>query len=394
MTARQPRTPQEAAMLDPMGLLSMPRLNMGGGLFGGGRRRPMAMRNSTAGASLPPQYTGTATPSPMVADPSAPPSIDQAPPPPADWQQTLGPELMSQLPKALARTSGRTRVANGDTTQPLEASPLMPAPPMRGGMIASGPKYPMPPGMFGQSAPTVGAAAMSDKIANRGAPMDANGPGKKGFDWRMLAGIIGDGLLGLNGQAPIYAQNMWKLRQDREQHNQRLAEQAQEWQYRNNQPDYATVGNRRFSYNPATGEAQTLYVAPSEAEDYAASLGAEPGTEEYETLVSDYVLRHSGPTATANAMLEEDNRQTNRIGLEGVRQQNRIGIEGVRQGNRMSLRGMPTYRDTHPRPSTGRAGGSGGGKGAPGGVREGQTATNPQTGAKVVYRGGKWVPAR
>lgn len=386
MTTRQPQTAREAAMLDPMGLLSFPSPNIPRGLFGATARRAPTI------GGIRPRFADQAEQ--LLDMTGGPPPIDQAPPPPAGWQQTLGPELMAQLPKALAQTSGRTRVANGDTTQPLEASPLTPAPPMRGGMIASGPKYPMPPGMFGQSVPTVGAAAMSDKIANSGAPMDANGRGKKGFDWRMLAGIIGDGLLGLNGQAPIYAQNMWKLRQDREQHNQRLAEQAQEWQYRNNQPDYATVGNRRFSFNPATGEAQTLYVAPSEAEDYAASLGAEPGTEEYETLVSDYVLRHSGPTATANAMLEEDNRQTNRIGLEGVRQQNRIGIEGVRQGNRMSLRATPTYRDSHPRPSTGRAGGSGGGKGAPGGVREGQPATNPQTGAKVVYRGGKWVPAR
>src|SRR3546814_9759514 len=61
------------------------------------------------------------------------------------------------------------------------------------------------------------------------------------------------------------------------------------------------------------------------------TMPREPGTQEYETLVSDYVLRHSGPTATANAMQEEDNRQENRIGLEGTRQQNRIGIEGVRQ---------------------------------------------------------------
>lgn len=31
---------------------------------------------------------------------------------------------------------------------------------------------------------------------------------------------------------------------------------------------------------------------------------------------------------------------------------------------------------------------------APGGVQEGATATNPQTGAKAVFRGGQWVPAQ
>lgn len=315
-----------------------------------------------------------------------PPSIDQAPPPPANWKSALGPDLMGQLPTT----------PNADYSLPMQQMP--PAPPMRGGMIASGPRSPLPPGMFGASAraPSLSEAVMSDKIGNRGAPlpMDANGNGKKGFDWRMMAGIVGDALLGLNGQQPLYAMTRIKEFQAQADHRRRLAEQQQEWQNRNSQPDYATIGNRRFSFNPATGEHQTLYVAPSEAEDYATALGAQPGTDEWNTYVQDYNLKYSGPTATDLNMQEEDNKQQGRIALEGVRQTNRVGLEGVRQGNRMSLRGTPTYRDMHPRPSTGRGGGSGGGKGAPGGVREGSTATNPQTGAKVVYRGGKWVPAR
>lgn len=383
MTARQPRTAQEAAMLDPLGLLSFPAPNIPRGLFGSAVRRPYAMAPSRAGASLPPQYAGTLTPSPGVSDPNAPPSIDQAPPPPADWQQTLGPDVMAQLPKTLARNS--TRVANGDTTQPLQTAPLLPAPAMRAGMLGS-PNRPL--GMFGNAA----SLPMSEKIANGATlPMDANGKGKKGFDWRMVAGIVGDALLGLNGQQPLYAMTRIKENQAMADHQRRLAEQQQEWQYRNSQPDYATVGNRRFSYNPATGEAQTLYTAPTEAEDYATALGAEPGTEEWNTYVQDYNLKYSGPTATGLNIQEEANKQAGRVALEGVRQNNRVGLESVRQGNRVSLRSTPTYRDAHPRPSTAR---SGGGKGAPGGIREGQTATNPQTGAKVVYRGGKWVPAR
>lgn len=363
MTARQPRTPQEAAMLDPTGLMAFPVVRSGG-LFGGGRRRTPVI----GGAG--PQY---------MQDLSPPPITD-APPPPADWRKMVGADLMAQLPQT--------------PPQPMLGDTLPPSPPMRGGMLGSPSRKAPSLGMFGNVAASgLPRMAVSDKIANRGAPLplDANGDGKKGFDWRMAAGILGDALLGLNGQQPLYAMTRIRENQAQADSRRRLAEMAQEWQYRNNQPDYATVGNRRFAFNPATGQAQTLYVAPSEAEDYAAALGAEPGTEEYNTLVSDYVLRHSGPTATANAMQEEDNRQTNRIGLEGVRQQNRLGIEGVRQGNRLQLRGTPTYRDNNPRPSSARSGGSGGGKG---GVREGQTATNPQTGAKVVYRGGKWVPAQ
>lgn len=365
MTARQPRTPQEAAMLDPTGIMSFPAPGRRRGLFGGsvGRRAPIMRADGPSFGVV----NGGAGP---LMD--SPPPIASAPPPPADWQKTVGADLMARLPQ----------------TPPMIGETLPPAPPMRGGPLGAS----MPPGMFG-SLGGAGIPATSNKIGNRGAPlpMDANGNGKKGFDWRMAAGIVGDALLGLNGQQPLYAMTRIKENQAQADSQRRLMEMAQEWRHRNSQPDYATVGNRRFAFNPATGQAQTLYVAPSEAEDYAAALGAEPGTPDYETLVSDYVLRHSGPTATANAMQEEDNRQENRIGLEGTRQQNRIGIEGVRQGNRMSLRGTPTYRDTHPRPSTGR---SGGGKGATGSVREGQTATNPQTGAKVVYRGGKWVPAK
>lgn len=359
---RQPRTPQEAAMLDPLGLMSFPAPNIPRGIFGSGRRRfntgYTPGRDGSAGAS---GGVGMSPPlDPASAPGMSPPSISEAPPPPADWKKTLGSALVSRL---------------GSMDGGLQIEPMTAAPPMRAPTVGDAGLFGSPNGLPG-------------KIANRGALIDANGLGKKGFDWRMVAGIVGDALLGLNGQQPLYAMTRIKENQAQADSRRRLAEMAQEWQYRNNQPDYATVGNRRFAFNPATGQAQTLYVAPSEAEDYAAALGAEPGTEEYNTLVSDYVLRHSGPTATANAMQEEDNRQTNRVGLEGVRQQNRLGIEGVRQGNRLQLRGTPTYRDNNPRPSTAR---SGGGKG---GIREGQTATNPQTGAKVIYRGGKWVPAR
>lgn len=378
MTARQPRTPQDAAMLDPMGLLSFPSPNIPRGLFGAAARqaRPSAMRNSTAGASLPPQYTGTATPSPMVANPSAPPPIDQAPPPPANWKNALGPDLMAQLPMT----------PNADYSLPVQQVP--PAPPMRGGMSPSGPSR--PPGMFGASvrSPSLGEAVMSDKIGNRGAPlpMDANGNGKKGFDWRMVAGIVGDALLGLNGQQPLYAMTRIKENQAQADHRRRLAEQQQEWQYRNSQPDYATIGNRRFSFNPATGKHQTLYVAPSEAEDYAAAHGFEPGTDEYARAMQDYVLRQSGPTATDNSLLEEDNRQENRMGLETYRQGNRVNLENVRHGNRARLYGLPTYRDTHP-----RAGGASG-RGVK--IIPGETVIVGQGGVKRVVRGGKWVDAQ
>jgi hypothetical protein len=140
-------------------------------------------------------------------------------------------------------------------------------------------------------------------------------------------------------------------------------------------PDYATVNNRRIRYDPTSDESTVVFVAPQDFEDYAAALGAEPGTPEYERLVQDYVLRGSGPTGTDNYMRREDQRQGNRVSMEAVRQRNRAAIKG-----------MPTYRDRNPRPRVS------GGVSRRGGSLP--TATNPATGQKMVYRGNKWVPAQ
>lgn len=372
MTARQPRTPQEAAMLDPTGIMSFPAPLRRRGLFGGSRRRFNAgytPGRDGSGAS------GSVSLSPPLDPASAPgmqpPPISEAPPPPADWKNTLGASLVSRL---------APMASDGLQTQPMET-----APPMRGGSLGAS----MPLGMFGN----LGGPAMpatSDKIGNRGAPLPtgANSPGKKGIDWRMIAGIAGDALLGLNGQAPIYAQNMWKLRQQQAEHQDRIAQMREQTRLKLSEPDYATVNNRRVRIDPMTGRAEVLYQAPQDFEDYAATFGAEPGTPEYDRLVQDYVLRGSGPTATDNYNLREEWRQDNRLDLEGVRQGNREALLGQRQAGQRALKGVPTYRQANPTPRSG--GRSGGG----GGVREGQTATNPQTGAKVVYRGGKWVPAK
>ena len=368
MTAVQPRTPQEAAMLDLSGVSSpFPRRRKG--LFG----------SSVSGrAPFPigvgdPNYGADAGGQPMDMN-GAPPPISEAPPPPADWKKTLGSALVSQLPHMAAN--------NG-----LQVEQVNPAPTMRGGSIGSIGNR----GMFGSASMGAPDPMMSDKISNRGAPPidDANGKGKKGFDWRMLAGIVGDGLLGLNGQPGIYAQNMWRMRQQQAEHQDRVAQMREQNRLKLSEPDYATVNNRRVRIDPTTGQADVLYQAPQDFDDYAASLGAEPGTEEYKRLVQDYVLRGGGPTATDNYNIREDWRQENRIELEGERQDHRQSLLGQRQAGQRALKGVPTYRQANPAPPR-----SGGRSGGGGGVREGQTATNPQTGAKVVYRGGKWVPAK
>src|SRR3546814_12083905 len=86
-------------------------------------------------------------------------------------------------------------------------------------------------------------------------------------------------------------------------------------------------GEDRVSYNPVSGESQTLYDAPEDFQLYADQMGFEPGTDEYNDAMADYVLRTSGPTA-----------QTGRPYLEHLRQQNRLAVEGARPKNRHKLR--------------------------------------------------------
>lgn len=366
MTTMQPRTPMEAAQL---GLL-MP--NMPRGIFGSGRRRFIdGQTQGRDGTGASGSMSIAAPDDPMSATGMQPPPISDAPPPPADWKKTLGATLVAQLPQMAAN--------NG-----LQMEQMNPAPAMRGGSIGSLGNR----GMFGSMPMAAPDPMMSDKIDNRGAPPidDANGKGKKGIDWRMIAGIVGDALGSLNGQAPMYAQNMWKLRQQQGDHRDRMEQMREQTRLKLSEPDYATVNNRRVRIDPTTGQADVLYEAPQDFEDYAATLGAEPGTEEYERLIQDYVLRGSGPTATDNYNVREEWRQDNRIELEGERQGNRQSLLGQRQAGQRALKAVPTFRQANPAPRSGGRAGNG--------VREGQTATNPQTGAKVVYRGGKWVPAK
>jgi hypothetical protein len=366
MTTRQPRTPQEAASL---GLL-MP--NMPRGLFGSVGRRPRG-------------YAGNDGSTPSVnVPPGGPPPITDAPAPPSNWQQQLGPDVLGSLPQ-------------------LDAPAMPSAPPMRGGNMGQPQK--MQAGMFG-AVPlgTPGAPPSPAALAARAGGAMQRGsmtlgetaagamPQKNGIDWRMIAGIVGDALGGLNGQPPMYAQAMYKERAARADQQRQNAEIMLRSRLDREKPDYFTAGNDRVRYDPTTGGTETLYTAPEEFDTYARALGAEPGTAEYNILAQDYIMRSSGPSATANDQFLEDHRQGNRVDLENLRYGNRQGLEDQRQGNRIQLRGTPTYRQANPIPPKPRASGGGRG-GSGGGVREGQTASGPN-GAKIVYRNGKWVPLK
>lgn len=203
-----------------------------------------------------------------------------------------------------------------------------------------------------------------------------------------------------------------------------VADRMWQQEYEQSKPQFFMSNDDRVVYNPATGESQMLYDAPEDFQLYADQMGLEPGTDEYNDAMADYVLRTSGPTANAG-----------RQALENLRQDNRLDMEGVRQKNRMQLRSTPTYAQANPRPTTGRTGGGGArpqtlagviapilakvaqgqplsageqqalntyyrrtggnsGGGGAAGASGGQVIRNPKTGERMVNRGGKWVPVK
>jgi hypothetical protein len=166
--------------------------------------------------------------------------------------------------------------------------------------------------------------------------------GKGGKGWTIM-GILGDAMAAAGGGQPTYLPAMQE-RQKRELEQQRwLAEQkvAQakfDWERRKDmRPDVKVLGRTAISI-PFEGDPSVLYQAPSDAEQYASTLGLSEGDEGYADAVMDYTLRSNGPTAY------EQRRQ----------------LEDQRFGNRVSLRGVPTYANLHPLTS-GRGGGNSGG---------------------------------
>ena len=192
---------------------------------------------------------------------------------------------------------------------------------------------------------------------------------KKRSTLEKIASIAAPMLMGLGGNqagANAFLANQQSRRNaDEHQRNASLS-MIERWKHddfaRQNGADLRAsaprvIGRSMVQYDPNSGSVGELYDGAEDFETYAASQGAEPGTQEYFDLVQDYVLKGDGPTAYQHDRGLDDYRTGNRIKVEGVRQSNRLGLEGERQQHRVTTRSLPTYRDTHP-----RAAGGGGGK--------------------------------
>ena len=194
-----------------------------------------------------------------------------------------------------------------------------------------------------------------------------------------IVGIIGDALSGFAGQPPQFAPMMQQRQRDEQQFRYAGQQRQQErnWQvedrdFKASQPEYFMSGRDRVRMNPATGQADVVYNGLEDFDEYAVSMGYEPGTDEYETAVTDYVLRGNGPTA-----LGIDKQ------LDDYRTNNNQRLDDYRTVNRAKVRAQPTYRDSNPRPAAPRTAR----KAAPA-----VTATNQKTGETITVNSrGQWV---
>ena len=120
-------------------------------------------------------------------------------------------------------------------------------------------------------------------------------------------------------------QVIWQRRHDVTRADD-LADRQAELAMKANQPQYFGGDESRLKFDPGTGAVTTLYQAPTPAEQYAAAMGSEAGTDDYRRNLQDYTLRGYGETA-----------------MEG-----RSDLEAQRQRNRLNLRSTPTYANLHP----------------------------------------------
>lgn len=270
--------------------------------------------------------------------------------------QILGQQSGPQFPQTTNGSTGMVKNADGTSSVPSTSSAPRLNAPGAPGMFAAG----RPP-MIAEREPLNFGAPMPDDILGTkpiGTPGIGDGVipndpriakamqpkffGKGGKGWTIM-GILGDAMAAAGGGQATYLPAMQE-RQKREQEQQRwLAEQkvAQakfDWERRKDmRPDVKVLGRTAISI-PFEGDPSVVYQAPSDAENYAATLGLNEGDEGYADAVMDYTLRSNGPTAY------EQRRQ----------------LEDQRYGNRVNLRQVPTYANLHPR-TGGRGGGNGGG---------------------------------
>lgn len=279
------------------------------------------------------------------------------------------------MPGIIGGFGGGTFNLDGTQATPVQRGDMQPEPMQAGnpsGIIGRPAPQPLP-SLF--KMPNIDGSPMTFEGVKPAKPQgNGNGFFSKNGAWRDVLGAIGDGLSG----NPIYQNSKMQRMQMEQQHSNRL--QDRQWQiedrnWKASQPDYFTSGRDRVRLNPLTGESQVVYDGPEDFDEYATAFGLQPGTDEYESAVMDYILRGHGPTALGYDKALDDHRTANDKGYDDYRTRNRLKV-----------RGSPSYRDNNPLPP----------RSAP---RKSSAppiiAVNPKTGEKrTLDSRGNWVPVK
>ena len=219
------------------------------------------------------------------------------------------------------------------------------------------------------------------------------GPEKEVPTWAKIASILGPALMSIGGNQAganmLFNQLAVNRRMGEQWRETRLKDlinmQHDDWSKGYGATLDArkpfTLGRGRYRYNPATQSTDALYKAPEDFEEYAESLGLEPGSEDYFAAVEDYVLRANGPSAFGRNKELDDYRTDNDLRIEGTRQSNRERMEGIRYGNRVSYKQTPGA----PRQGGGRSAGT-----------SGMASATDGKGNTIFYdpKAGAWVDAQ
>jgi len=158
--------------------------------------------------------------------------------------------------------------------------------------------------------------------------------GKGGRGWKIL-GVIGDALAVAGGGRPTYLPTLLEKQKLAAEQQRWLAEQQTNraklmWEMRKDmRPEVRGVGRSVVSV-PFEGDPKVLYTAPTDAEQYAANLGLNPGDDGYSDAIMDATLHGYGPTAF------------------GQRQ----ALETQRFSDRTALKGTPSYANLHTAPKS------------------------------------------
>lgn len=241
-------------------------------------------------------------------------------------------------------------------------------------------------------------------------------PGKDGKTWLNIGAAAINGYLAGMGNPAGLANLEDMHRQRREMAEATARQQAAEQEAQRKLYEPRTVGSNLIQLQP-DGTYAALYNAPEPFEDYASSLGYQPGTDDYAEAVRNYRLGSWSDDAVEakqgltgyryDRMGHLQDRRYDRMGelqgdrLEVTRRGQDIASRDRRRGQDVTSRGQnirsgDTRRGQDMTDARTRASATfrgRGGRGTPRGAATGSSAraVNPQTGQAIVFKGGVWV---